>query len=281
MRPLCLLLLAACADRPVFVTDLDVGRSAVAIARDGRTGTLGIPDGARPLGDWDRIQVETETVCALEAGGRPDCWVAGTDTLLSSVPAGPFQSFSIADGRGIFVFDDGSVIHWPQREHALPTDGPWVSVAAVGGSEINHPGACGVDEAGQLWCGAVATAAPGGPWAAVSRTGATLCAMADQGDIGCFDVSDGTWGDTGGLTGPFDGFDVGAAGGLCAWTADGRVTCIGIGDGVADWSSLAPAGTGHDTVALSANATWGCTVRDGEAACFGAPDAVPDGRWAW
>lgn len=281
MRPLLLCLMCGCAAEHPVVTALDVGTGAVALADDGRTGTLGVADGARPAGDWAQLQVANTTACALEPGGRPDCWQVGTDTLLSSVPAGPFDDFSVADGRAVFVFADGSLMHWPQVEHALPTDGPWASVAAVGASEVAHPGLCGADTAGALWCGEAVGAAPGGPWSRVSRTGGTLCGLETAGAIACFDLRADTLVEVARLDGPFVDLDTGAAGGVCGLLGDGSVRCEGVGDGAADWSALAPTGPGHDAIALSSNATWGCALAGGEPVCFGAADALPAGDWAW
>lgn len=281
MRRLLIPLLTGCADEPATVHALDVGAAAVALADDGRTGTLGVADGARPAGDWARIQVAAGTACALEAGGRPDCWQVGADTTLSSVPAGPFDTFSVADGRAIFVFGDGTLMHWPQVEHALPTDGPWIGVAAVGASEVNHPGLCGVDADGALWCGVAAVPAPGGPWDAVSRTGGTLCALERAGGIRCFDVGADGWSEVAHLPGPHVALDTGAAGGVCGLDASGGITCAGVGQAAADWPALAPGGTGHTAIALSSEAAWGCALTDGAPACFGAAGAVPGGDWAW
>jgi len=281
MRTLLPCLLTGCAAGPAVVTALDVGDGAVAVAEDGRTGTLGVADGVRMSGDWSDIQVVNSTACALEAGGRPDCWQVGSDTLLSSVPAGPFDTFSVADGRAVFVFADGSLMHWPQVEHELPTQGPWVSVAAVGAYETVHPGLCGVDDAGALWCGEATEAAPGGPWNQVSRSGALVCALDSAGAITCFTVAGGAWAEAGALEGPFVSLDTGAAGGVCGRGSDGALQCEGLGDGAADWAALVPTGSGYDAIALSSDATWGCAIRGGEPVCFGKAGAVPDGGWSW
>jgi hypothetical protein len=280
-----LTLLAGCAGGPAVVAAVDVGVGAVALAEDGRTGTLGVTDPLHPEGDWDRIAVHRNTVCALEPGGRPDCWANGDETLMAGVPAGPFTSFDLADGAGLFLFEDGSVFHWPQQDHPLPTDGPWLDLAAVGASELTHPGSCGVDEAGKLWCAEADTAAPGGPWAEVDRTGGVLCARETAGPITCFELVDGGWAQTGGIDGDFKAVSTGGGGGVCALDGAGTVTCDAVAldeaSDAADWASFAPSGAGHTSLSLSSDGTWGCTVQDGAPVCFGAPGAVPGGSWHW
>ena len=83
------------------------------------------------------------------------------------------------------------------------------------------------------------------------------------------------------MDGPFVDMDTGGGAGVCGLRADGGVQCDAFGARPGAWADYAPAGTGHEAIALSSDGTWGCAVKDGDVGCFGAPDAVPAGDWAW
>ena len=166
---------------------------------------------------------EIAYACALTEGGRPVCWRNIPNKVAPLDPAPPYVAVSDGHGHTCALTRDGQAVCWGWNNFGqleIP-QGRYKTVSA------GRTSTCALTVEGEIVCaGPDAPAFISGSFVAINMRGATLCALTEEGEPGCWLLGSSI--ET--PPGPFASITVSHEAGACALAEGGEVTCWSTSD---------------------------------------------------